>query len=286
MGNVFTNAKAVEMTVEEYNAAPQLRRSAAWTRFDKGPEIYEATHVTGTIPSEETQALRMGTWIHYGVLEPDVWEDLARPVKLPTKRSKSWSEHEEECKAAGKIALLQSEHDQVAAVTNAFRRCKRAQHWLETADAIEKTIVAEANVAGQVIGVKARLDIRRRGAVIDLKSTAEPTPESFGKSITSYGYWYQAAWYLMAEAAASDMDVEELTFVALAVEKTEPHRVAIYELGPEWWMPGVDAVRWTLEQLAREQEAGTWVSEWNGRPTMLVPPPWFESFVSDRTGGA
>jgi len=284
--SLFQNASAVEMTVGEYNAAPRLRRTAAWERYDEGPEVFEGKHVSHTIPQEETAAMRMGTWIHYSILEPQVWAELASPIAASSRRVKKWQEHDAQCALDGRIALLKSEHDQVARITDAFRACKRAQHWLDTADAVERTVTAEATVGGQTIGTKARLDILRGRLVADLKSTSDPTPRGFAKSVADYGYWYQAAWYLGHEAALRGCDIADLAFAAIAVEKTAPFRVAIYELGPDWWGPGVDAVRWTLEQLAHEQETNTWASEWNGRPTMLIPPNWLKASVQERIGGA
>lgn len=280
--NIFTSAQLIAMSVGEYNESPALRRSAAWTYWDKGPEMFEGQHVTGVIPHDDAAALRFGTWAHYSILEPDYWAEWAAPCTVGNRNAKTWVAHEAECMLDGRIPLLKKEHDQVARVTEAFRRCKRAQRWLETADAVEETIIAESTAGAST---KTRIDLRRSRLVADLKTTSDPTPDGFSKSITKYGYWYQASWYLMAEAAVLGCDVRDLTFATIAVEKTEPYRVAIYELGPEWWEPGIAAVQWTLDQLAREREAGKWQSEWNGRPTMLTPPSWFERSVLDRIGG-
>lgn len=277
------NAKALYVSNPEYDALPELRRSAAWDFFEDGPEVYAGKYVDGLIPREETPAMRLGTYSHYSVLEPELWTKLAAPVDLATRGSKAWGAHSAKCYEEGRIALLAKELTQVNAITEAFRGCKLAQRWLETADTIESTATATDDSG---IAVKIRKDITRGHVVIDLKTSSDPTPDGFRHSVEKYGYWYQAAFYLMVEAALRGCSVDELSFATIVVEKTVPHRVAIYELGPEWIEPGIAAVRHTLDELAREQEKQQWMSEWNGTPTMLMPSPYFEKKVFDRIGGA
>lgn len=92
------------------------------------------------------------------------------------------------------------------------------------------------------IACKARLDAYNADwkAIIDIKSTENSGPSSFARSIASFGYHVQAAWYIDA-ARAAGLDVECMVFVA--VEKKRPHAVGVYRLDDE----SVDAGRLAIE---------------------------------------
>tara|TARA_B100000949_G_scaffold10403_1_gene8069 strand:+ start:1506 stop:2372 length:867 start_codon:yes stop_codon:yes gene_type:complete len=81
----------------------------------------------------------------------------------------------------------------------------------------------------------------------DLKTTTDASPEAFAKTVASLGYHRQAALYLRP--------FENRTrFLIIAVEKTPPWAVAVYELSPNAIARGWQEVQKLLMLWAQCQE--------------------------------
>lgn len=68
---------------------------------------------------------------------------------------------------------------------------------------------------------------RHDGRIIDLKTAQDASPSGFARAVASYKYHVQDAWYSDL-AALNGRPVDKFIFVA--VEKSAPHLIGIYEL--------------------------------------------------------
>jgi hypothetical protein len=271
------------MNEQEYNAIHALRHSHAKVYAEKGAGYFHALR-SGLVVQKETAALRLGTAIHMALLEPDRFAStyVIHP-KIDRRRNEgkaAWAELEVE-KAANpdKLWLPEDEHQQLIAMRDAVLASPLARKIIEACERVEQCHRWKDRIFGSGLEMKARLDLSsdRSPLVVDLKSTEDASPEGFSKSVVKYCYDTQAVWYLSGEADRKGVPLDELTYVVIAVEKTYPFRVGIYELSAvKKWM-GVAAAwcRRTLGEIADRTARDDWRDAWNGVRADLEPPRWY-----------
>ena len=116
--------------------------------------------------------------------------------------------------------MIDSLHDnkQASDLINQQGPCEQAVRWIEEqAEVLSKAMRDKIACGGTLI--------------VDLKTSADPTPQGFAKSVVNFGYHRQAAWYLDGHAAATGNDAVGMVFIV--VGKEPPHDVACYELDYE-----------------------------------------------------
>jgi len=117
---------------------------------------------------------------------------------------------------------------------------------------------------------KSRLDWIIPGAIVDLKTTADASPTAFARSVASYRYHVQDAFYSQA-AASAGLDSEHVVFVC--VESSPPYSVALYQLDDAARTEGRRLYLRDLETYMRCMER----DEWPAYPTdiqTLSLPAW------------
>jgi hypothetical protein len=106
-----------------------------------------------------------------------------------------------------------------------------------------------------------RLIVRRGSLVADLKSTNDPSPDGFSRSIYNFGYHRQAAFYCnAAQALLGSLP----RFAFIVVRNEPPYEVAVYELEPEAIAIGQHEIRESLRALSRAMATGEWSAPWEG----------------------
>lgn len=174
-------------------------------------------------PREETPALIIGSAVHCLTLEPDLFN--VRYVIAPKidKRTKAGKEQWADLEATGRIVLSEDDAEKILRIADAVRTHKTASKLITNG-------FAEVSIFTEINGVPAKCKcdyLRANVAIIDLKTTEDASKNGFMKSVIKYGYHQQAAWYLdCLESYGSPVDA----FVFIAVEKTAPYAVGIYEL--------------------------------------------------------
>jgi hypothetical protein len=118
---------------------------------------------------------------------------------------------------------------------------------------------------------KARLDwlMRDLPVALDAKSTTDASPDAFRRSVATFGYHRQEAWYREGMAACG---LDCAGFVFLPVEKSAPHECALYTLEPDAVRKGREANRAALRTLARCIATNTWPGYSAGIQTLTLPP--------------
>ena len=125
--------------------------------------------------------------------------------------------------------------------------------------------------------MRARPDGWRKdiATLIDLKTTVDPSPEGFAKQAANFGYHIQDQFYRrVMTLAGHEID----RFVFIAVGKSAPHKVGVYELNWRTLEEGNAAVKYALEAYAHAQETGLWNYGYEELQTLEIPP-WAYKFT-------
>ena len=172
-----------------------------------------------------THAKLIGSAVHAAVLEPDIF--YSNYVVLPENfdgRTKENKEKVDSLKTSGRTPLKFEDYQHCLDMATAL-------HTHATARRLLNQGCAEVSVFAEIDGipVKCRPDWLRKESrlIVDLKTTEDASERGFTRSIAGLGYYLQAAWYLdVCQAAGIAID----TFLFIAVEKSPPYAVGIYEL--------------------------------------------------------
>ena len=251
-----------EVTREEYDGIDRLNYSKL-KLMAKSPAHYMAA------PRKDSDAMKLGRAVHLAVLEPDrfaaevaIWTGERRAGKL-------WEAFKEA--NAGKELLSEEEHRQAHLVAEAVRNDPTAARYL-TVGTPETTVLWDAG--GHAC--KSRLDWVGTSALVDLKSTRDASPASFGRDAYNMHYAAQAAFYSDAHYVATG---EALPFVIVAVEPNDPFAVVTYRipdaliaLGRQQYLSWLDRLTYCLERK-------TWPSYAEGEIDLCLPR-WAEGVAS------
>jgi hypothetical protein len=250
-----------DLPAEDYFAAEHINNSSL-KLINKSPLHYKSSL---EIKRDETKALVIGSAVHCSVLERESFFDRYAVAPKIDKRTKEGKERFTELESSGKIILGADDFEQISAITNAVL-------FHDTASKILAEGRAEVSVFTEVLDVQAkcRIDWHRPGILTDLKTTDDASPSGFARSVANYGYAMQAAWYLdCCEAAGLDAR----TFIFIAVEKSPPYAVAIYELTPE----SIEVGRIQYQRALALYKHCMATGEWPGYDTSIIQlslPQW------------
>lgn len=253
-----------------------------------------------TIRREPTPDQRVGTLAHAMLLEPEaLWDDYATPFVPPESALATVDEIKERLKGFGlptsgkKAELAARLFDADPSVV--FLDEARAEHAaavgsraivtaeeMAQAEAIRDAVMAHP-AAGKLLSPDAgvaelscywrdpetkvlcrcRPDFwRHDGVIVDLKTARDASPEGFPKSLLSWRYHVQAAFYLdgiKRARAAGGVDMPEpKAFVFVAVEKVAPYAVAVYHLDAQSVGIGRREYREDLAIYAECRRTGIW----------------------------
>lgn len=178
---------------------------------------------------KESSAIKVGRYAHASLLEPStVQTDFATALDLPKRSNADKAAHLEfELLNAGKTILSAEESEKG---WNTARAVEDTQTW----EVIRQDLRTEISLFFEIEGLKcrARLDgySERLKAIIELKTTTDPSEWAFGKTCADFGYHRKAAFYLMA-AEACGLDAQVVAFVAAGT--TPPYLVGFYSLTPD-----------------------------------------------------
>jgi len=204
------------MSNRDYHRNAALGSTSLKTLATKTPAHYQHDKAH---PKTST-AFDIGTAAHSLILEQD--ESGVVVIDVEAKRGKAWTEPADAATAAGKIALTAKEWVQVKAMRDSVIRHPVARELFTGHRAEESVFWKEDSLT-----LKCRPDAWKPGLLVDLKTTRDANPNTFGKTAHEFGYHQSAAHYIDGVKAATG---EELPFHFVLVEKTEPYLVSVVEL--------------------------------------------------------
>ena len=248
---------------------------------------------------EETEALSLGRIIHKAVLEPELFEEQftvlgqCEATKGDGERC-SYSakyvtpDHEHLCGTHGSedqqdesVKTVKEDHMETArGIIDSIEQSDSAKAMLRGAGESEYSYTWVDPKTG--VKCKARMDRYSPevpgGAIVDLKTTRDASPDRFRKDIFNYTYYLQAALYLRG-AQALDRDLDH--FVIVAVEKKPPYGVQVYRISDAL----TKEVKGQLNDLLYLYSACMENDEWPGYPDEIRDisvPSWAHDKIEDQ----
>jgi len=213
------------LAFEQYKRADGVSKSM----LDQLAHPYTPAHLRAYLDTPEeppTEAQTFGTILHRALLEPDTMAGAfaVRPdgMDLRTKAGQEWK-----ASVAGTPILSTQQVGTINACVAAVWRHPAAKRLIAGAE-FERCLFAR-DATGTLR--KGRLDALPKGgnALPDVKTCLSAAADDFEKSIATYRYHVQAAYYL----DLCELLGREFThFTFIAVEKAPPHLVAVYSLDP------------------------------------------------------
>ena len=197
-------------------------------------------------PIEPTAAMRLGSLAHCAILEPD--DLLQRYGVCGPRNTKAGKEQAAAMEAEGIEAVTSTDMALALSMAAAVRNHTAAAELLKRGKA-EQSFWWDDLPTG--MRCKCRPDWYHGATVVDIKTTTDASPQAFARAVATYGYHVQAAHYLAGLHGAE-------RFVFVAVEKSYPHAVAVYELDAASMALGRTMRDNALDVIAGCHAAGVW----------------------------
>lgn len=254
----------------------RVYRTTPGLNFSLGKHLLKSqAHFMRALEEEQQKpkpCFELGTCVHANVLEDKdptgLWAIKPADMTFSTKEGKAWRS---ERLAEGREIVTQDFVDAYNGVTSALKASYLGQ--------ILKALKSREHVMRFVaagVPCKALIDAFDFGYMLDLKTSSDASPAGFGKSVASYDYLLQAAWYLRGvQYCHPEQKVER--FVWAVVETEPPYCVAFYELEPDDLAYGNAMMDLVLRRYADLAARG--FKEPKGWPTVgkLQIPRWYRS---------
>jgi hypothetical protein len=226
----------------EYHADPARSKSYLWKLYADTPAHAQFGE------TETTNAMDLGTAVHYAALEPEKFEALV--IRGPEdRRGNKWKDAVAEAQAYGRLVLTEGDFDKARRMGDAAQKLSIVRQ-LSDAQILREPSAFWTDPETRV-ECRCRPDIYCPAfeVMADLKSTTDASAFTFAKRAADMGYHAQEAWYTDGWQAAGGGAVDGFVFVV--VESDYPHLAAAYEMTP----PAVEEGRMAMAKaLARYKE--------------------------------
>jgi exodeoxyribonuclease VIII len=241
-------------------------------RVAKAPASYFAW-VNGTEEEEPTEAMEFGKAFHVALLEPARYAAAyaVEPVfgdcrtKGPKAERDAWrKEH------AGRIPISAEWAEKITGmIASIHERLPIASKLLGEEGQAEITVRWTDEPTGILCKARADYYVPKRNVAIDVKTTLDASLESFRKSVATFGYHRQDAFYRKGFSAVG---AELGHFLFLAIEKTPPYLPALFAIDLQGLVKGEASIREDLETFATCLEKGEWPGYGDCIQTLSLPP--------------
>ena len=244
----------------DYHADPAISASQLKTVMQSPYHYWSRYLDPDRVAMVPTAAMRLGSLVHCAVLEPD--ELSTRYQLAPDRRTKEGKAAVTEMAAAGIEAVSETDLAQALQIADAVRSNSTAAMLLSNG-AAEQSFWWDDVSTG--LRCKCRPDwLSADGAtIVDLKTCVDASPAGFAKSVAQWSYQVQSAHYLCGTLAKR--------FVFVAVEKTAPYAIGVYELDTEALVHGSIARHNALQILQDCKAVNNYPGYTDGIQTLQLP---------------
>lgn len=255
------NPGVYDMSNDQYHSGPGVSRSDLM-EFRKTPYHYWYKK-NNPDQSEEVPIVKVmtpkefGSALHTFILEPELFgtEYFVMPkVNRATKAGKSLYE-DSLAEAGSRLLLCEEAYTVICDIFNSIKMNEDAYALIS--DALYEKSIYWKDERTQLL-CKARPDIWQANFVGDLKTCMSASYRDFQKACVSHGYHLQAA--MIHEAIKHACGDIIKTFVYIAIEKTPPYAVAVYELDEIALTHGIAQMKKTLSDMQECMEKNVWPS--------------------------
>ena len=166
-----------------------------------------------------------------------------------------------EASAAGQVPLLRGDYDRAQAMARAVTSHPVASRLLspERGRAEQSMFWRDAEFGvwrRSMVDLLPHPDGPARPILVDLKTTRSATDRALSKTVATFGYHAQAAFYLDGYQAL--FPGADVAFVFVFVETAPPHLVRVVELDQPALIVGAELNRRALEIFRDCRQAGVW----------------------------
>jgi hypothetical protein len=226
--------------------AKTLLRSPALYQWEREHPKHSDAFDLGTV----AHCLVLGTGWDVAVIPDDL---LASNGAVSTKAAKDFVAA---ARADGKVPITSTDHDRARAMADAVLAHPVARVLFERG---QSEVSAFWTDAATGIECRARFDslaeIGSGPAIVDLKTTVDADPRSFGRTAATFGYDLSAAWYQDAHEAVTGY---RPPFLHVLVEKEQPHLVSVVQLDDDALWTGAGGAQRAREIYRDCTESGVW----------------------------
>ena len=241
------------MREKEYRASNGISRSELW-QLRESPEKFKWAQ---DHPEEATPALIFGSLVHKLLLEPEAFDEDFAIMPDVDRRTKAGKE-------AFASFLSGAEEKTIITLDDYKKASEMAQKAKETPfvnkllnGEHEKAFYWNDDLTNELC--KIRLDciseISGKKIIVDYKTTANASTDSFMRSAINYGYDFQAAMYCEGYEKSTG---EKPLFVFIVQEKEPPYAVNILQADEYFLKRGYDIFRELVGIYHDCKESGNW----------------------------
>jgi len=253
------------LSEDDYHNGPGASSSKLKVLLEHSPAVYAYRLLN---PEPPTPAQAFGKLVHAMVLEPEtVSEKFAFSPSFNRRESGKSDKLVWEFKQKGKIIISPDDVEHAQAMVKNL-----TEH--ETVGRLLDNIIVESSVFWWYQSpvddddreyreyLKIRPDILNltRPIIADIKTTDDASPEGFARAVMKYRYHFSAAMYLegvnQCDQIMTATDYRYLNFILIAVEKTPPYQVAIYNLPGDVLNLGLQQFRVAMQRLHDARQSG------------------------------
>ena len=252
---------------DETNA--QYHTSGSWgssliSTFLKSPQLAHRM-ITGRYRPPETAAMKFGTRFH-ALLDPGSrFAETHRCGPDVDRRTKAWTTAESKASAAGIQLIPADEWSTLHSMADSVRANPIAASLIEGAEC--ETGFRMKAPQGDFM-VQCRADVLHRwNHIADLKTTGDV--DEFAGSVSTYGYYRQAALYrwIVSHACGGEL----LPFSFIVVEKAAPlYRCRVIDLHDDYLAQGWQEIESALHDIGKRTDSNDWSDH---RDAQSIPLP-------------
>ena len=239
------------MTEKEYRDAEGVNKSTLWNlRRSAAHYKYFLEN-----PQEDTAAYKFGRAVHAAILTPATFkkEYVVLPDGIDRRTKAGKEEYQAFVEAsAGKEILTAEDAATIKAVVSAFKKNREAVALLKGTKRERPIFWTDDNG----IRCKCRVDAMRDGLMIDLKTAADASTETFSREALRYGYDVQAAHYIDGYQHMKSAIMPEWYFIV--IEKAAPYAVNILRADIGFIDHGISLRQQLIEKLMLCQSQGVY----------------------------
>ena len=225
----------MSLTHHNYYEDREYVSNSMLSNISVSPEYFKHMYDNQQSP---TPAMKLGSAIHMMILEPMKFTQHYAIQPKFDKRTKQGKIDSAEFEKQNQFKTIISESDYALCEQICFTamRDDTVSKLLQNGEA--EKIITWTNKSYDV-KCKGMLDYHRDNMIIDIKTTKDCSYNGFMKSMRQYKYHKQAAFYM--DAVKADR------FFIIAIEKTAPFAINIFELGDDMIEEGRDMYNSELE---------------------------------------
>lgn len=260
---------------EAYHADRVRDSNSVLKLFRASPQLYHR-HKQGLPSKEPTAAMELGTVLHTAILEPEKFQRtyMVEQEKLDKRFKENKAKaaaFDAEVKARGCKVLDLSSWNKIGSMVAgiqdndeamALLESQRHQHhpeysvqWVDSETGLPLKAMAD--------NLMLLIDDNRHGVIIDVKSSARPTPFLFARSAIDLGYHDAAALYM--DGFFQALKLESLDFQWIVSNTADPHECFVCRPSKPMIALGRHNNRTTLRAIRHRMETGNWRSHYSQR---------------------